>query len=138
MQERRNWDLLMHEKLLPLLSSPRAKKKKNILYVEARRKTSATEASKQAMLQKLTNLKEDGGVLKGGAHKDTYDHKMKTKIKKKLQKKEDKTKAEEIKKTQKKFATIKMIATKLNKKKEKEKDEGEAAEGAGAAASSTD
>ena len=108
MQERRNWDLLMHEKLLPLLSSPRAKKK-NRLYVEARRKTSATEASKQAMLQKLTNLKEDGGVLKGGAHQETYDHKMKTKIKKKLQKKEDKTKAE-----------------------------GEAEEGAGAAASSTD
>ena len=91
------------------------------------------------MLQKLTNLKADGGVFKGGAHKDTYDHKLKTKMKKKWQNKEDAAQAEEIKKTKTKFATIcKMIATKLKNKKEKHKAEGEAKEGAVAVASSTD
>ena len=140
-QERRNWDLLIHEKLQPLLASPRAKKKSRS-YVEVRRQTSATEAGKQAMLQKLTNLKEDGGELTGGSHKDTYDHKMKSKIKNKCKKKEEAAKAEEIKKTKKKLGILKMVATKLKKKKKKKKKKetekalAGAAEGAPASASS--
>ena len=95
----------------------------DITYVETRRKSSALQASKQAMLQKLTSLKDDGGDLTGGKHKDTYDHKLKQKIKKKAQKKEDAAKAEEEKKTKKKTASLKMIQTKLKKKMEKRKVE---------------
>ena len=47
MQTKRNWDLDVTEKLMALLTSPRAKKRVK-QYVQARRKTSATEAGKQA------------------------------------------------------------------------------------------
>lgn len=119
LQDRREWDLKMHEKLQALLSSPRAKKK-NRQYVETRRSSSALDANKKDMIQQLTTLKDEGGELKGGANKDTYNHKMKQEVKKRLEKKEAKAKAEEAKKTKKKFASLKMIATKLKNKKAKE------------------
>ena len=117
----------VHEKLQALLSSPRSKKKKNKHYVEARRKTSALETSKQEMVKALTALKEDGGTLTGGKHKDTYDHNLKKQVKKKMLKKEEAAKQKELKKTKKKLATNKMIATKLKKNKEKKEAEAAAA-----------
>ena len=92
------------------------------------------------MLQQLTSLKDDGGDLTGGKHKDTYDHKLKQKIKKKAQKKEDAAKAEEEKKTKKKIASLEMIQTKLTNKMEKEKaakEEKETMEGGPAASASS-
>ena len=89
-------------------------------------------ANKQETIDKLTTLEEDGGDLKGGVNKDTYDHKMKQKVKKKLEKKEKATAAEHAKKEKKKTATLKMIATKLKKKQAKEAAEKAATEGAAA------
>ena len=78
------------------------------------------------MLKALSTLKEEGGELSGGEHKDTYDLKMKKKVKKTMEKKEAKAKKAEVKKFKKLGAVAKMIATKLKKKKEKEEKEKEA------------
>ena len=84
------------------------------------------------MVQALTSLKSEGGVLEGGEHKDTYDHNLLKKVKKKAQKKEAKKKAKLMKDTKKWLSVQKMIATK--KKKKADQAAAEAAEAAAAAA----
>ena len=95
-QDKRNWDLELFNKMLPLLSSPRAKKKAR-QYVSTRRAQSTARQHKQHMVKHLTTLKEEGGLLEGGTHKDTYDAKLKQKVKKKEDKKEKKAKEKQVK-----------------------------------------
>ena len=101
-QDKRNWDLELFNKMLPLLSSPRAKKKAR-QYVSTRRAQSTARQHKQHMVKHLTTLKEEGGLLEGGTHKDTYDAKLKQKVKKKEDKKEKKAKEKQVKETKKKL-----------------------------------
>lgn len=125
LQERRDWDADVLGKLNGLLSSPRAKRRVG-QYIAERKKTSAQGEQKRGLLEKLTSLKEDGGLIEGGVNIETYDHAMLQKVKKKEKKKEKKAMAEVVAKLRKGAAVQKMIATKKKKK--------EAAEAAAAAA----
>ena len=87
LQDRWDWDVKVHEKLQELVSSPRARKKIR-QYVQSRRSSSALQASRKDMIKQLTTLTEEGGDLKGGENKDTHTHKMKLKVKKKIDRKE--------------------------------------------------
>jgi hypothetical protein len=115
------------------LRSPRARHKVG-QYVAKRRKTeSGTE--KKAIVAELMKLKDDGGLLDGGDHQETYNCKLLQKITKKAVKKEDAKKEEMIKEAKKFLGIQKMKATKLKKKKEKEEAEAKAGS---ATSSSTD
>ena len=114
------------------LRSPRARHKVG-LYVAKRQKTeSGTE--KKAIVAELMKLKDDGGLLDGGDHQETYNCKLLQKITKKEVQKEEEKKQNMIKEAKKFLGIQKMKATKLKKKKEKEELEAAAAAGGGAAA----
>ena len=88
------------------------------------RKPSGTE--KKAIVAELMKLKDDGGLLDGGDHQETYNCKLLQKITKKEVQKEEEKKQKMIKEAKKFLGIQKMKATKLEKKK-KEKEELEAA-----------
>ena len=100
------------EKLQELVSSPRVRKE-NRQFVESRQRSSALQASKKDMVKQLTTLTEEGGDLKGGENKDTHTHKMKLKVKKKIERKETAAKLKGASQTKKKSASLKRVATKL-------------------------
>jgi hypothetical protein len=113
------------------LRSPRARHKVG-QYVAKRQKTeSGTE--KKAIVAELMKLKDDGGLLDGGDHQETYNYKLLQKVTKKEFKKEAAKKQKLITAAKKFLGIEKMKATKLKKKKEKEEAEAKA----GSAASSS-
>ena len=65
------------------------------------------------MIKRLTTLTKGGGDLRGGENKDTYNHKMKKKVKQRIEKKGTTAKFKEANQTKKKSASLKLVATKL-------------------------
>ena len=77
---------------------------------------SATWYNKKVLVTELTTLKTDGGLLDGGDHKDTYNHKLLQEMAKKEQQLEAEKKLQKIKDTKKWKGMEKMKQTKRTKK----------------------